>query len=125
MPVVKEFGEFVEEVRRNGIEELSLEQIAALRKAGAPMTLIDIREAHERAARAKVKGAKHIPRGLLELNIDRASPVHSHLIVLICSDGLRSILAAESLARMGYTNAKVLAGGIKSLKKAIKPKDSK
>jgi rhodanese-related sulfurtransferase len=122
--VVKGFGEFVEEIRQNGIEELSLAHISALRKAGTPMTLIDIREAHERTSLVKVKGAKHIPRGLLELNIERAARVHSELIILLCSDGLRSVLAAESLGRMGYTNVKVLAGGFKSLKRAIKPKTS-
>jgi len=123
--VVKRFDEFVEEIRQNGIEELSLDQIGVLRKAGTPMTLIDIREAHERSSRAKVKGAKHIPRGLLELNIDRAAPLYSELIILICSDGLRSVLAAESLIRMGYTNVKVLAGGFKSLKTVAKRKANK
>jgi rhodanese-related sulfurtransferase len=33
-------------------------------------------------------------------------------IVLYCAGGVRSILAADALTKMGYTNVKSLKGGI-------------
>ncbi|KAJ3222903.1 hypothetical protein HDU81_009542 [Chytriomyces hyalinus] len=45
-------------------------------------------------------------------------------IVLYCAGGVRSILAAESLKRMGYKNVSSLAGGIGAWKSAGKPIDA-
>lgn len=119
--MVKSFADLVNEVRAGGVEELTVKQLAALRKAGAPMVLLDIREPHEQVKGAKIKGAVCIPRGLLEMNIDRHIRHPNELLILVCSDGMRSIMAAESLKRMGFTNAKVLAGGFRALQAAAKP----
>ncbi|MCX7014215.1 MAG: rhodanese-like domain-containing protein [Candidatus Sumerlaeota bacterium] len=120
--MAKSFEELVAEARAGGVEELTLKQFAVLRKAGATMVLIDIREPHEQEKTGKIHGAASIPRGLLEMNIDRHVRNPTELIVLICSDGLRAALAAESLARMGYRNAKPLAGGYRGFQEAILPR---
>ena len=94
--------------------------VATLSKelAGGPRpTLIDVREADEHA-QGIIPGAVHIPRGFLELRIektvfDRAAPV-----VLYCAGGTRSLLAARSLIELGYTNVRSLAGGFGGWKKA-------
>jgi molybdopterin/thiamine biosynthesis adenylyltransferase/rhodanese-related sulfurtransferase len=80
-------------------------------------TLIDVREADEHA-QGIIPGAVHVPRGFLEMRIekmvfDRAAP-----IVLYCAGGNRSLLAARSLAELGYSDVRSLAGGFGGWKKA-------
>jgi molybdopterin/thiamine biosynthesis adenylyltransferase/rhodanese-related sulfurtransferase len=90
---------------------------AALRENGKRPAVIDVREADEHA-QGTIPGATHIPRGFLELRIegkvaDRTSPV-----VVYCAGGTRSVLAARSLAELGYTNVASLVGGFTAWKRA-------
>ena len=71
--------------------------------------LIDIREINELENSGRVKGASHIPRGMLEVYLDHNSPIFQNgqldrnkEIVLFCAGGVRSALAAKSLKDMGY-----------------------
>ncbi|HEX4454896.1 MAG TPA: molybdopterin-synthase adenylyltransferase MoeB [Kofleriaceae bacterium] len=82
--------------------------------------LIDCREPDEHAAGA-IAGAQWIPRGFLEAKVeklvgDRAAPV-----VVYCASGNRSLFAQRSLAELGYTNVRSLAGGFSGWKKAGQP----
>ena len=45
-------------------------------------------------------------------------PSASDKIIVYCANGTRSILAAEALKKMGYTNVMYLEGGISGWKKA-------
>ena len=82
--------------------------------------LIDIRELAE-FRRGHIPGALHLPRGLLEFEIhglvekarvDQDLPPEDQPIVLYCGTGGRSALAAETMAQLGYRNARSMAGGI-------------
>lgn len=82
--------------------------------------LIDIREPAE-FQRGRIPGAVHLPRGLLEFEIhglvqrsrqDQNSAPEDLPIVLYCGTGGRSALAAETMAKLGYRNAKSMSGGI-------------
>lgn len=53
-----------------------------------------------------------IERGYLEFQIEKKVPDKNARVVLYCCSGLRSILAAESLMKMGYTNVSSLKGGV-------------
>jgi len=74
------------------------------------LTVLDIREADE-YEQGSIPGAVFAPRGLLE------STVSTHLldpdqeVVLYCSGGSRSALAAKTLQEMGYTKVWSLEGG--------------
>lgn len=96
------------------VKEVTTDEIARRlegRAAGKdPFALIDVREESEFAA-GRIKGAKHIGRGILERDIETAVPDTAAEIVLYCGGGFRSALSAESLARMGYTNVSSMAGG--------------
>jgi rhodanese-related sulfurtransferase len=99
---------------RGRVKEVTTDDIARrleARKAGKDdFALIDVREESEFAA-GRIKGAKHIGRGILERDIEQAVPDLGAEIVLYCGGGFRSALSAESLARMGYTNVSSMAGG--------------
>ncbi len=82
--------------------------------------LIDVREAAEHA-QGMIPGTVHIPRGFLELRIERAVPDREAPVVLYCASGTRSVLAARSLVELGYTNVRSLAGGFTAWKRAGLP----
>src|SRR4030081_1787351 len=66
-------------------------------------------------------GAKHVPRGYLELRIEEAVPDHNADVVLYCAGGTRSLLAGRTLRDMGYTRVRSLAGGYGAWKDAGLP----
>ncbi|HLL25043.1 MAG TPA: molybdopterin-synthase adenylyltransferase MoeB, partial [Kofleriaceae bacterium] len=92
----------------------------ALQSELAAATVIDVREAEEHA-QGTIPGATHIPRGFLELRIERTVPNREHPVVVYCQGGTRSLLAARSLAELGYTNVHSLAGGFTGWKRAGLP----
>jgi molybdopterin/thiamine biosynthesis adenylyltransferase/rhodanese-related sulfurtransferase len=89
---------------------------AALHGAARP-ALIDVREPDEHA-QGMIPGAVHIPRGYLELRIERSVPDRETPVVVYCASGTRSVLAARSLAELGYSNVRSLAGGFTGWKRA-------
>ena len=97
------------ELARQTTTEVLPHELEALR-AGGDALIIDVREPEEHE-RGVVPGAALIPRGLLELHIERLAPKRSTPIVLYCEAGVRSLLAARSLGALGYTNVASLAGG--------------
>lgn len=105
------FVALVEDARRF-IPEITPEALRADLDAGKPVRFLDVREDHEWTA-ARIPGAEHLGRGILEREIERVEPNPATFIVLYCGGGYRSALAADSLRRMGYTNVHSLAGGIR------------
>lgn len=115
------YRELVAGARRQ-IREITVEELASL--SGQPVLLLDVREPPE-WEQGKIPGAVHVPRGLLEGSIgqlagppagggpDQAGPQN---IVLYCTSGIRSALAAATLKTMGYTGASSLAGGFQAWK---------
>jgi rhodanese-related sulfurtransferase len=83
--------------------------------------IVDVREPAEYQD-GHLPGAVNIPRGLLELRADPASPVadpslvagSSTRILVYCTKGpgARSLLAAQTLGSMGYEQVEVLGGGL-------------
>ncbi|MGE0867652.1 MAG: molybdopterin-synthase adenylyltransferase MoeB [Kofleriaceae bacterium] len=92
---------------------------AELRNASRP-ALIDVREADE-VAQGAIANATHIPRGSLELRIERKVPDPATPLVIYCQSGTRSVFAVRSLAELGYTNVRSLAGGFTAWKRAGLP----
>ena len=93
---------------------------AELRASAAVPRVIDVREADEHA-QGMIPAAIHIPRGFLEIRIERAVPDRAAPVVLYCASGTRSVLAARSLVELGYTNVRSLAGGFTGWKRAGLP----
>ncbi|MEO7995271.1 MAG: molybdopterin-synthase adenylyltransferase MoeB [bacterium] len=85
-----------------------------------PPVIIDVREADE-VAEGQVPEALAIPRGMLELKIEAAVPDRDQPIVCYCAGGTRSLLAAESLGRLGYTHVESMAGGFNRWKDEGRP----
>jgi rhodanese-related sulfurtransferase len=83
-------------------------------------TLLDVREREDWDA-GHVEGARHLPRGEVELEIEELVPDLDQRIICYCGGGSRSALVAESLQRMGYRNVRSVAGGFRAWKEAGPP----
>jgi molybdopterin/thiamine biosynthesis adenylyltransferase/rhodanese-related sulfurtransferase len=116
---VPTFDALLREIR-GATRELDAAELTHERQNGASPALIDVREASEHA-QGTIPGSMHIPRGSLELRIERAVPDRTAPVVVYCASGTRSVLAARSLAELGYTDVRSLAGGFTGWKRAGLP----
>jgi glyoxylase-like metal-dependent hydrolase (beta-lactamase superfamily II)/rhodanese-related sulfurtransferase len=82
-------------------------------KVDAPLVVLDVREKDGFDA-AHVPGAKHLPRGQLELRINEVLPDPTARIVTVCEFGKISTLAAATLRDLGFLRAAALDGGMKA-----------
>jgi len=73
-------------------------------------TLVDVREAHEWAG-GQPANSIGLPRSHVEFQIERAVPDRNAPVLLICAAGARSLLVADALQRMGYSDVASVAGG--------------
>jgi rhodanese-related sulfurtransferase len=93
-------------------------QLAAEIDAGA--LVVDIRPSHNRAAEGSLPGAVVIERIHLEWRLDPTSAFRLDVasldrrIIVVCNEGYASILAAQSLRRLGLSRATDLAGGYRA-----------
>jgi glyoxylase-like metal-dependent hydrolase (beta-lactamase superfamily II) len=87
------------------------------------LVLLDVREKESFTA-GHLPGAKHLPRGLIELSVDKALPDPSARILCYCNFGKISTLAAATLRQMGYTRAVALDGGFNDWVKAGYPTET-
>ncbi len=84
------------------------------RRLDKPVNLVlDVREKDAFAA-AHVPGAKHLPRGQLELRINDVLPDPTARIVTVCEFGKISTLAAATLRDLGFLRVAALDGGMKA-----------
>ncbi|HVT23006.1 MAG TPA: rhodanese-like domain-containing protein [Rhizomicrobium sp.] len=75
--------------------------------------ILDVRE-KEAFAAGHVPGARHLPRGQLELRVNDEFPDPTMRIVVYCEFGKISTLAAATLRQLGFTRAAALDGGMKA-----------
>lgn len=121
--------EMIQEARAS-VEEVSVQDAHDGLESGAVHMLIDVREPFE-WDKGHISGAVNLPRGLLELRADPESPVTNPdlsenkdaRVVLYCtkSPSARSMLAAQTLGSMGYSNVAALRGGLEEWKAAGLP----
>ncbi len=84
------------------------------------LLVLDIRERDAYDA-GHIPGARHVPRGQLELRIDQVLPDPTVRVVTCCEFGKISTLAADTLHTMGYVRAVALDGGMKAWREAGYP----
>jgi len=103
------FLRLVDAARRR-IRETTPEEVQRRRQAGERFHLIDVREDGE-WQQARIAGARHLGKGIIERDIERTIPDRDAEIVLYCGGGFRSALAADALREMGYRNVVSMDGG--------------
>lgn len=90
--------------------------------------IIDIRSASDRERDGIVPGSLHIPRTVLEWRVDPDSSWRNpyvggldEQIVLLCDHGCSSLLAAATLADLGFSQIADIIGGFAAWREADLP----
>ena len=106
---------------RSEAREISPAQAAEADNHSELHLIVDVREPAE-YQETRIPRAINVPRGLLEIRADPASPAadaslsadQSARILVYCTKGpgARSLLAAQTLTSMGYRHVEVLGGGL-------------
>ncbi len=100
---------------RARLDRLSPRQ--AQRAVGGGAVLVDIRPAAQRAAEGEIPGALIVERNVLEWRFDPASAArlpqasYDAQVIVVCSEGYTSSLAAVALQDLGVRRATDLDGG--------------
>jgi rhodanese-related sulfurtransferase len=95
---------------RQVVPEVSAEAVHA-RPARDGHVLIDVRERAEYEA-GHLPGAIHISKSYIEVLLEERVPDRETPITLYCAGGTRSLLAAESVRRLGYRNVESMVDGV-------------
>ncbi|GJM04167.1 MAG: sulfurtransferase [marine bacterium B5-7] len=80
--------------------------------------IIDVREPGEAEA-SKLNDSTNIPRGVLEMKIEKSCPEADRPILLHCAAGGRASLSAHTLEMMGYSNVHVINATFDAIKSAF------
>lgn len=111
---------------RARLRRLSPMETADALAAGA--LVVDTRPTAQRGSEGALPGALVIERNVLEWRLDPASPDripevtgHDQVVVVVCSEGYSSSLAAAALQELGLRNATDLEGGFQAWKAAGLP----
>jgi len=103
---------------RARLRRLSPEEAAAAACQGA--LLVDIRPAAQRASEGEIPGVLIVERNVLEWRFDPACearlPIAAYdlQVIVVCSEGYTSSLAAAALQDLGVHRATDLAGGFRA-----------
>lgn len=104
----KSYEEMVTEAKGR-ITEITPQEAIARRDRGS-VVYVDVREPQEWNL-FRIPGAIHVPLAKIS-ELGPAQVAHDQQVVLYCSRGNRSALAADALQQSGYTNVASMAQGI-------------
>jgi glyoxylase-like metal-dependent hydrolase (beta-lactamase superfamily II)/rhodanese-related sulfurtransferase len=100
---------------------MALEELKARVDAhDTELVVLDVRERDAYVA-GHVPGARHLPRGQLELRVNEELPDPTLRILAVCEFGRVSTLAAATLRQIGFQRAIALDGGMKAWREAGYP----
>ncbi len=118
---IYEDGSELAKANADKVTQISVAELnTILESEDADYKLIDIREANEYLL-GNIPGSANIPRGMLEFVINDEDywmdnfysypPEKDTKIIIYCKSGMRGILAAVTLQKLGFTNVVNLEGG--------------
>ena len=90
-------------------EQITAEEAKKIMDSGEEHIILDTREQDE-YDEGHIPGAILIPYTEIENKAEEIIPDKDKLILVYCRSGRRSKIAAESLAKLGYTNVKEFGG---------------
>lgn len=100
---------------------MSLTELKArVEAADQDMIVLDVRE-RDAYESGHIPGARHLPRGQLELRVNQELPDPTRRIVTCCELGCISTLAASTLHELGFAYTVALDGGMKVWREAGYP----
>ncbi len=91
------------------VREATPQEVEKLLARGE-VQLGDVREKNE-WDEGFIPGAVHLPKSYVEQWAEERLPDKGKTTILYCAGGVRSVMAADALARLGYTNVISMTGG--------------
>ena len=119
-PTPRRYADLLADARAHVREIKPWDLAARLKQPGPAPLLLDVREPAEFAA-ARIAAAVNVPRGVLEQacewDHDETEPAlaagRAQEVVVVCRSGNRSLLAAQRLQQLGFTEVVSLATGMR------------
>jgi adenylyltransferase/sulfurtransferase len=102
------FKDILSQVKKE-IREASVFDVDATRNR-PEVVVLDVREKDE-WDEGHIPAAVFLPRGFLEVKVEKIVPDKRTPIIVYCAGGVRSALAAKSLQQLGYTDVVSMSGG--------------
>ena len=121
---MKTLKDYMEEANA-AVPRISSEEGIALHQQGNSV-FVDVRDSNSLRDTGTIDGAYHVPRGMVELSADPATPFYKPFfqkdeqICLVCGGGVMAAMAGKTLKEMGYANV-INVGGIADWKEAGGP----
>ena len=109
------YRDYFAEIKKR-VTERTPQQVAELLRS-KDVQLADVREKDEWDA-GHLPGAVHVPKSYVEQWAEDRIPDKGKTTVLYCAGGVRSVMAADILAKLGYTDVVSMAGGFNRWKDA-------
>src|SRR2546426_1834285 len=104
-----DFKELLNEAKKQ-IKEVSVQEVRDKLNPDNGFTLLDVREGDE-LEQGHLDKAIFLPRGFLEVKVDKTLTDKNQPVVVYCAGGVRSALAAKTLQDLGYPNVYSMRGG--------------
>src|SRR5438874_8444758 len=102
------YRDYFAEIKKR-VKEATPQQVADLLRSG-DVQLADVREKNE-WDEGHLPGAVHVPKSYLEQWAEDRIPDKDKTTVLYCAGGVRSAMAADTLAKLGYSHVVSMSGG--------------
>lgn len=115
--MIKPASAFIAEAQQH-INCITPEQAKEMLENNHNTLMLDVREPAE-ALESKLTCSVNIPRGLLEMKIERHCDNENITLITHCAAGGRASLAAARLKEMGYANVYAITAKFDDVKKII------
>src|ERR1700716_1514196 len=102
------YRDYLSDIKKR-VQEATPQQVADLLRSG-DIQLADVREKNE-WDEGHLPGAVHVPKSYLEQWAEDRIPDKDKTTILYCAGGVRSAMAADTLARLGYGHVISMSGG--------------
>src|ERR1051326_650324 len=103
------FREMLSQAKKE-IREVGVQEVDSALRGRNDFVLLDVREKEE-WDEGHLPGAVFLPRGFLEVKIEKTVADKNTPIIIYCAGGTRSALAAKTLQDLGYDDVVSMAGG--------------
>ena len=107
-----DFLNLVEELRPS-VKELDVGKVKQMLDNGNDVQLVDVREDYE-WQHGSMPNAIHLSKGIIERDIESIITDKQKTLILYCSGGFRSVIAAYNIQKMGYSNVFSMSGGLRN-----------
>jgi adenylyltransferase/sulfurtransferase len=108
------FKDILSQVKKE-IREVTVDEVDRRIQSGNGFVLLDVREKDE-WDEGHLEGATFLPRGFLEVKVEKTVPEKHTSLIVYCAGGVRSALAAKSLTQLGYSDVVSMIGGFNEWK---------